>query len=87
MLDAPENALSVPTSALLPFGNEQVVFVGQPDASGSLKIHAVPVSLLGSDNNVSVVVNTSDRHTAILTKGALAVIKGTSVLKSMIPVQ
>jgi RND family efflux transporter MFP subunit len=88
LLQAPENALAVPAAALLPLGNAQVVFVARPDTtSGSVKIYAVPVRQLGSDNDISIIVNTSERYAGTLTKHALVVTRGTSVLKSMIPVQ
>jgi len=89
LLPAPGGAFAVPPAALLPAGDEYVLFVAQKDTAGDrVRIHAVAVNLLGGDEHASIVSPSgSRRQTSALTTGATVVTRGTSMLKSMIPLQ
>lgn len=87
LLEAPTGALELPAKAVLPMGNGHVVFTAQPDAPNEgLRLHAVPVRLLGSDGNSSVIAAPTAEYSNRLTSGHQVVTQGTSVLKSLLPV-
>lgn len=84
LLPAPEGALAVPSSALLPAGQDQVLYVaeGNNKDAAQVRIRAVPVRLLGADDKLSVVTAIDQGR---LAAGAQVVTRGTALLKSMIP--
>ena len=91
LLPAPQGTLSVPSSALLPAGSAHVVYVAEPssqDKQGDLRVRAVPVQLLGQDESeASSAVRAVSPDTAPLAAGMQVVVRGTALLKSMIPLQ
>ncbi|MDL5038423.1 efflux RND transporter periplasmic adaptor subunit [Comamonas sp. Y6] len=91
LLPAPQGTLSVPSSALLPAGSGHVVYVAEPasqDKPGDLRVRAVPVQLLGQDESeASSAVRSASPDTAPLVAGMQVVVRGTALLKSMIPLQ
>lgn len=97
LLPAPQGTLSVPSSALLPTGSGHVLYVAEPasqDKQGDMRIRAVPVQLLGQDESQSSSVvstvpldATPEPARAQLAVGMQVVVRGTALLKSMIPLQ
>ena len=91
LLPAPQGTLSVPSSALLPAGSGHVLYVAEPasqDKQGDLRVRAVPVQLLGQDESeASNAVRPTSPDTAPLVAGMQVVVRGTALLKSMIPLQ
>lgn len=91
LLPAPQGTLSVPSSALLPAGSAHVLYVAEPssqDKQGDLRVRAVPVQLLGQDESeASSAVRAVSPDTAPLAAGMQVVVRGTALLKSMIPLQ
>ena len=89
LLPAPQGTLSVPSSALLPAGSGHVLYVAEPasqDKQGDLRVRAVPVQLLGQDESeASNAVRPTSPDTAPLVAGMQVVVRGTALLKSMIP--
>jgi hypothetical protein len=91
LLPAPHGTLSVPSSALLPAGSAHVLYVAEPssqDKQGDLRVRAVPVQLLGQDESeASSAVRAVSPDTAPLAASMQVVVRGTALLKSMIPLQ
>lgn len=75
-MPAAEGALRVPRSALLPHGDRQLLYVREGD-----RYRGVVVEQLGHDDTHAVVMAAS------LRPGARVVTRGTSVLKSLAPVE
>ena len=97
LLPAPQGTLSVPSSALLPAGSGHVLYVAEPasqDRQGDLRIRAIPVQLLGQDESqssstvraVSPDAAPEPARTPLATDMQV-VVRGTALLKSMIPLQ
>ncbi|HEY9240082.1 MAG TPA: efflux RND transporter periplasmic adaptor subunit, partial [Burkholderiaceae bacterium] len=77
LLPAPAGTLAVPTAALLPSGQGQVLYRQE-----GRRIRAMPVQeLLGGDEATSIV------RAAGLSPGAQVVTRGTALLKSLIPAE
>ncbi len=77
LLPAPAGTLAVPTAALLPSGQGQVLY-----RQDGRRIRAVPVQeVLGGDEVTSIV------RAAGLSPGAQVVTRGTALLKSLIPAE
>jgi hypothetical protein len=66
-----------------------VLYVAEPasqDKQGDLRVRAVPVQLLGQDESeASNAVRPTSPDTAPLVAGMQVVVRGTALLKSMIP--
>jgi multidrug efflux pump subunit AcrA (membrane-fusion protein) len=85
LLPVPEGALAVPSAALLPAGQHHVLYVAEgSQGADPVRIRAVAVRLLGADEAASVVTAIAPGQLAV---GAQAVVRGTALLKSMIPLQ
>jgi RND family efflux transporter MFP subunit len=82
LLPAPEGALAVPSSALLPAGENHVLYVAE--GGDPMRIRAVAVRLLGADEGLGVVTAIEPGR---LAAGAQVVTRGTALLKSMVPLQ
>jgi RND family efflux transporter MFP subunit len=94
LLPAPAGALAVPPSALLPTGQNHVLYVVEqgadpvPDvAQSQMRIRAVAVQLLGGDDSLSVVKAIRPEDATRLRAGAQVVTRGTALLKAMVPLQ
>lgn len=88
MLPVPVGALAVPPSALLPAGQGHVLYAASDAVGGekgSMRLRAVTVQLLGGDESVSVVVPDSKDDSTALTAGEQVVVRGTALLRSMLP--
>ena len=84
-------SLAVVAGSLLPAGSAHVLYVAEPssqDKQGDLRVRAVPVQLLGQDESeASSAVRAVSPDTAPLAAGMQVVVRGTALLKSMIPLQ
>jgi RND family efflux transporter MFP subunit len=88
LLPAPEGALAVPPSALLPSGEAHVLYtMDAANAEGSARIRAVTVRLLGGDASRSIVTPVTSETGATLAPGTQVVSRGTALLKAMIPLE
>lgn len=88
LLPAPEGALAVPPSALLPAGEAHVLYtMDAVNAEGSARIRAVTVRLLGGDEHRSIVTPLASETGAGLVPGTQVVSRGTALLKAMIPLE
>lgn len=87
LLPAPDGAVAVPSTALLPAGDGHVLFVAVDDARG-LRVRAVAVQVLGGDETASVVSVAAAPHGAsVLQDGSSVVTRGTALLKSLLPLR
>jgi hypothetical protein len=75
---------------LLPAGSAHVLYVASRHRKtrGDLRVRAVPVQLLGQDESeASSAVRAVSPDTAPLAAGMQVVVRGTALLKSMLPLQ
>lgn len=96
LLPVPPGAIAVPPSALLPAGEQQILYVLERDQAadrqaagpsalqGGVRAFAVPVHSLGGDEAISVVLPVDQAGTQRLVAGAQVVTQGTALLKSML---